>query len=42
MNRVMSTLIGLNFLILAGCSTNVPVSDNTVGSVKKGGRNSIS
>lgn len=35
MNKIISAFIGINFLLLAGCSTNAPVTSSKVGSVKK-------
>jgi len=35
MKKFTSVVLGFSFLVLAGCSTNAPVTNNTVGSVKK-------
>ena len=35
MNKTINVLIGLNFLLLAGCSTNAPVTSSKVGSIQK-------
>jgi len=35
MNKIISVLIGINFLVLTGCSTNAPVTSKKVGSVTK-------
>ncbi len=35
MNKIISVFIGINFLVLAGCSTNAPVTSKKVGSVTK-------
>lgn len=35
MNKFISVVIGINFLVLAGCSTNAPVTSNKPGSVTK-------
>jgi len=35
MNKIISMFIGINFLLLAGCSSNAPVTTNKVGTVQK-------
>jgi len=35
MNKIINIIIGINFLVLAGCSTNTPDATSKVGTVKK-------